>query len=60
MAHKQSSVRAGRVVRQVAGYRAFVPVPLPPDPPLTMDAELIRLLMNHGLGRLKTRTHMIG
>ena len=54
MSHKQSSVRAGRLVRQIAGYRAFVPAPLPPDPPLAMDAEMIRLLSDadRELGRL--------
>lgn len=32
--------RAGRFVKQPMGYRAFIPAPLPPDPPLTMDAHL--------------------
>jgi Fic family protein len=32
--------RAGRYVRQPTGYRAFIPAPLPPDPPLAFDAEL--------------------
>lgn len=36
--------RAGQFVTQVEGYRAFLPKPLPPDPPLSYDAELIRLL----------------
>ncbi len=38
------STRAGRYVTQLAGYRAFVPKPLPPDPPMQWDAELLRLL----------------
>jgi Fic family protein len=61
MTHKQSSVRAGRVVRQIAGYRAFVPAPLPPDPPLAMDAELIRLLSDtdRALGRLDGVTSIL-
>lgn len=35
-------------------YRAFVPAPLPPEPPLAFDAELTRLLESatHELGRL--------
>ncbi len=54
MAYKQSSTRAGRFVRQLAGYAAFVPAPLPPDPPLVLDGELIGLLSeaDRALGRL--------
>ena len=46
--------RAGRYVRQVSGYAAFVPNNLPPDPPLAFDAELIALLSkaDRALGRL--------
>ena len=48
------STRAGRYVTQPAGYRAFVPKPLPPDPPLAWDADLMRLLSEAdlALGRL--------
>ena len=48
------STRAGRYVTQLAGYRAFVPEPLPPDPPLRWDADLVRLLSEAdlALGRL--------
>jgi Fic family protein len=47
-------MRAGRYVQQPTGYRAFIPEPLPPSPPLKMDAELIRLLSDadRALGRL--------
>ena len=47
-------MRAGRYVKQIEGYRAFIPAPLPPDPPLVMDTELIRLLSeaDRSLGRL--------
>jgi cell filamentation protein, protein adenylyltransferase len=46
--------RAGRFVRQVEGYEAFVPSPLPPDPPLELDASLLGLLEDavSELGRL--------
>jgi Fic family protein len=46
--------RAGRYVRQVEGYEAFVPSPLPPDPPLELDAPLLGLLEDavSELGRL--------
>jgi len=36
--------RAGRFVTQPTGYRAFIPEPLPPQPPVAMDAELMALL----------------
>lgn len=46
--------RAGRYVRQPSGYRAFVPAPLPPDPPLRLTGQLQRLLSEAdlALGRL--------
>jgi Fic family protein len=46
--------RGGTYVRQPTGYRAFIPKPLPPDPPLNMDAELLNRLSaaDQALGRL--------
>lgn len=46
--------RSGRYVRQAAGYRAFIPSPLPPNPQLVVDAELQSLLSraDRALGRL--------
>jgi Fic family protein len=46
--------RAGRYVRQLAGYKAFIPSDLPPDPALEIDAEMQRLLSraDRALGRL--------
>jgi Fic family protein len=46
--------RAGRYVRQPTGYRAFIPAPLPPDPPLQIDRELQVLLSraDQAVGRL--------
>lgn len=48
------SNRAGRSIKQPTGYRAFVPEPLPPNPPLEMNAELIGMLSaaDQALGRL--------
>jgi len=45
-------MRAGKYVKQLEGYRAFIPAPLPPVPPLKMDGELTRLLSDadHALG----------
>ncbi len=47
-------MRAGRYVRQPRGYSAFIPKPLPPDPPLEMDDGMRRLLSraDRALGRL--------
>lgn len=47
-------MRSGKYIQQVEGYRAFIPAPLPPVPPVAMDAELTRLLSeaDHTLGRL--------
>src|SRR5204862_4206066 len=47
-------MRAGRYIRQIEGYQAFIPASLPPDPPIHMDAELARLLSeaDRALGRL--------
>lgn len=46
--------RAGRYVQQRSGYRAFLPTPLPPDPPLSFDGELQTLLStaDRDIGRL--------
>ena len=46
--------RAGRYHPQLTGYQAFVPNPLPPDPPLHWDNELLELLAQAttALGRL--------
>ena len=46
--------RAGRFITQPEGYAAFVPEPLPPDPPLALDTDLLNLLESAGgeLGRL--------
>ena len=48
------SERAGHFRRQLTGYEAFVPKPLPPDPPLRWDAGLLGLLSEAttALGRL--------
>lgn len=46
--------RAGRYVTQATGYRAFIPAPLPPLPPLRLDGALQKLLSqaDYALGRL--------
>lgn len=46
--------RAGRYVLQPQGYRAFMPTPLPPEPPVRLEGELQALLSraDQALGRL--------
>ncbi len=54
MAQQPTSTRAGRYIRQPTGYRAFMPAPLPPDPPIALAGELPALLSqaDRALGRL--------
>lgn len=46
--------RSGTYVKQPTGYRAFIPHPLPPEPPVQFDEDLQRLLSqaDRALGRL--------
>jgi len=48
------SARAGRYLAQPTGYRAFIPAPLPPEPPLALGGKLTELLSqaDRALGRL--------
>lgn len=52
--NKETPHRAGRYVRQRTGYRAFLPAPLPPDPPIRFGGNLQSLLSqaDRALGRL--------
>lgn len=49
-----SVTRAGEYVRQITGYEAFIPAPLPPDPPLVVDSAMQALLSaaDQAIGRL--------
>ena len=49
-----TSTRAGRYFPQPGGYHAFVPAPLPPDPPVQLAGDLQKLLSeaDRALGRL--------
>jgi Fic family protein len=55
---QQLSSRSGHYIRQSTGYRAFVPVALPPDPPLEIEEELLDLLSkaDRALGKLDGST----
>jgi Fic family protein len=54
-------MRAGKYIKQLDGYGAFIPAPLPPEPPLEMDREFTRLLSeaDHALGRLDGVTSIL-
>lgn len=49
-----NSNRSGQYIRQLNGYRAFIPAPLPPAPPVQMAGELQAVLSqaDRALGRL--------
>jgi Fic family protein len=53
--------RAGRYVLQPAGYRAFIPATLPPDPPIAVDDEMLALLSDadRALGRLDGASELL-
>ena len=56
--------RSGEYIRNMTGeaeYRSFRPSPLPPEPPLEMDEDLLRLLVeaNRRLAQLDTAAQLI-
>lgn len=56
-----TSTRAGQYLRQPNGYRAFIPKPLPPDPPIQISGDLQGLLSqaDRALGRLDGSIHTL-
>lgn len=46
--------RSGEYIRQIEGYRAFIPKPLPPNPPLQLEGRIQDILSqaDRALGRL--------
>lgn len=58
---KREQNRAGSYIRQIGGYRAFVPKPLPPDPPVQLDSEMLQLLSaaDRAIGRLDGTSHTL-
>jgi len=54
-------MRAGQYVKQPSDYRAFVPAPLPPNPPIQRDDEFDALLSkaDRSLGRLDGVTSVL-
>lgn len=53
--------RAGRTVAQTTGYLAYVPAPLPPEPPVQLDPEGVDLLSraDQALGKLEGITTLL-
>lgn len=53
--------RAGAFVTQPSGYRAFIPKPLPPDPPLVVDEQAQSRLAEaeRNLGRLDSLSQLL-
>ena len=56
--------RSGEYIRNMTGeaeYRSFRPAPLPPEPPLEMDEDMLRLLVeaNRRLAQLDTAAQLI-
>jgi Fic family protein len=54
-------MRSGIFIKQASGYEAFIPKPLPPDPPIQIDSELAQLLSeaDRALGRLDGITSVL-
>jgi Fic family protein len=53
--------RSGVYITQPTGYKAFIPSPLPPVPPISMDDSMHQLLSeaNIALGRLDTMGYLL-
>lgn len=55
-----SPARGGRYIRQPAGYRAFIPAALPPDPPVDLGAlSTVLSAADLGIGRLDGMTRTL-
>lgn len=57
----KASARAGKYISQLEGYKAFIPEPLPPNPPVEMDREMSLLLSeaDQALARLDGMTTLL-
>ncbi len=58
---QQVAGRSGRYITQLGGYRAFVPTPLPPSPPIRIEDDLLVLLSraDQALGRLDASADLL-
>lgn len=57
----KSQNRSGKFIRQQSDYTAFIPNPLPPEPPVQIDSEMLYLLSaaDRRLGRLDGITQIL-
>ena len=55
------SNRAGKYVKQPAGYHAFIPKPLPPNPTINIDFELLDLVAqaSQAVGQLNAAANIL-
>lgn len=53
--------RSGVFIKQASGYKAFIPNPLPPEPPINIDLDIMTLLSkaDRCLGRLDGVTEIL-
>ena len=53
--------RAGRFIQQTTGYKAFIPAPLPPEPPVEYSGAMQTLLSeaDRNIGRLDALASML-
>jgi Fic family protein len=61
MIANDNAERAGKCVVQIGGYNAFIPNPLPPNPPIKIDDELLQLhsQADIALGRLSGTSEIL-
>lgn len=54
-------MRSGRQITQLTGYKAFIPNPLPPTPPIQIEGEIQRLLTsaNIAIGKMDTMGYLV-
>lgn len=54
-------MRSGRQITQPTGYKAFIPNPLPPNPPIQIEGEIQHLLTNANIaiGKMDTMGYLV-
>jgi Fic family protein len=54
-------LRSGRQITQPTGYKAFIPTPLPPIPPIQIEGEIQHLLTsaNIAIGKMDTMGYLV-
>ncbi len=54
-------MRSGKQITQPTGYKAFIPNPLPPNPPIQIEGEIQHLLTNANIaiGKMDTMGYLV-